>query len=274
MSCSDSTGIAIRHLSVRLLADAVSGARKRPSVKYRFHPVILALPPLARLTMATADSSEKNNEAMSDGRRISRSAQTRSARVAERIIVAGLDLLAGVGLDGMSMRQIATMSGVSRPTLYRHFPSMEDLIEGLFIFMINRFEEMLRQAIDDDPARESRLRVVASFMPDEDHRFSLQGLIRKEPGLALKYIKLHGPAVTALIEWALEPVFADVEKSRGVELDRTLIAEMVVRIQSSISLTPWGSADSHYRSRHVEALLLAVLHGALPIQRSGSAVVS
>lgn len=59
----------------------------------------------------------------------------RSAEVDEAILAAGLDLLATVGFDRMTMEGIAERAGVSKATLYLRWSSTEDLV----VAVVGRF---------------------------------------------------------------------------------------------------------------------------------------
>lgn len=70
------------------------------------------------------------------GRQEARGAgRPRSARADEAIIDAGLNLLATIGFDRITMEGLAEQAGVSKATLYLRWPSKEDLI----VAVIERF---------------------------------------------------------------------------------------------------------------------------------------
>jgi TetR/AcrR family transcriptional regulator, tetracycline repressor protein len=50
---------------------------------------------------------------------------------------AALDLLAGTGLDGLTMRVVATELGVRAPTLYWHVENKQDLLDAMADLMID-----------------------------------------------------------------------------------------------------------------------------------------
>ncbi|HHU55777.1 MAG TPA: TetR/AcrR family transcriptional regulator [Acholeplasmataceae bacterium] len=54
---------------------------------------------------------------------------------------------AGVNLDIISMQKIANEVGIGKSTLYEYFQSKQDLIEHVYIYLINHYHERL-QAID------------------------------------------------------------------------------------------------------------------------------
>jgi AcrR family transcriptional regulator len=70
------------------------------------------------------------------------------------LLDAACDLIAQVGTDEISARDIADRAGVSSATLYRHFPSKQALVDGI---SVNRWERM------SDWARGSRTPRAAVF---------------------------------------------------------------------------------------------------------------
>lgn len=55
---------------------------------------------------------------------------------AERIRDAALDLIDTDGLDGFSMRRLATALGVSAPSLYSHYPTREQVLDAVVDLVI------------------------------------------------------------------------------------------------------------------------------------------
>jgi TetR/AcrR family tetracycline transcriptional repressor len=55
----------------------------------------------------------------------------------DAIARAALDLLAGTGLDGLTMRVVATELGVRAPTLYWHVRNKQDLLDAMADLMID-----------------------------------------------------------------------------------------------------------------------------------------
>lgn len=50
----------------------------------------------------------------------------------ERILMAAKDYLERNDIESLTLRRIAELSGVSPPTVYAHFPTMDDLIAAFF----------------------------------------------------------------------------------------------------------------------------------------------
>src|SRR5688572_8710374 len=54
-----------------------------------------------------------------------------------------------------SMREVADASGLGRSTVYRHFPTREELVRAIFEALLDESRETTREAVDRDlPARE------------------------------------------------------------------------------------------------------------------------
>ena len=53
------------------------------------------------------------------------------ADLADRILEAARQLVLRTGVRKLSLSDVATLAGVSRPTIYRYFVSKEDLIDAL-----------------------------------------------------------------------------------------------------------------------------------------------
>jgi AcrR family transcriptional regulator len=53
--------------------------------------------------------------------------------VRRRILDAAIEVLAASGFDGASLSEVAARAGVSRPTVYRHFGSREQLVSAALL---------------------------------------------------------------------------------------------------------------------------------------------
>ena len=87
--------------------------------------------------------------------------------LADRILDAAQRLLFRIGARKLSLSDVATMAGVSRPTIYRYFVSKEDLVDALGKRERRRFTTAMDQAISGvvGGARlEAAIDVVAGFV--------------------------------------------------------------------------------------------------------------
>ncbi|WP_426508652.1 TetR/AcrR family transcriptional regulator [Dactylosporangium sp. McL0621] len=67
----------------------------------------------------------------------------RTSETAERIRAAALELILEKGVQQASLREIAERVGITKPALYYHFASREDLLRGLVQPLIDDVEELL-----------------------------------------------------------------------------------------------------------------------------------
>ena len=75
--------------------------------------------------------------------------QTRSdyGDLADRILDAARRLVLSAGARKLSLSDVATLAGVSRPTIYRYFVSKEDLIDALGKQEYRRFNAAMEKAV-------------------------------------------------------------------------------------------------------------------------------
>ena len=121
-------------------------------------------------------------------------------RVAEAILDVAANLLAGGG-EAPSMADIAAAAGVGRATLYRHFPTREDLILAVY----RRDVQRLVDSVPD---------VLASHAPLDAFRVwfhTLADYVRVKHGLGEA---LH----TAAVQDAVNQTYAPVTAAVGVLL--------------------------------------------------------
>lgn len=76
----------------------------------------------------------------------------------DRIMVAAIRCVERDGVRNVSMEAVATQAGVSRTTLYRHFPGgRSQLVSETATWEIGRFWQRLATAVADQPTVEDRL---------------------------------------------------------------------------------------------------------------------
>lgn len=63
----------------------------------------------------------------------------------QRIIYSALTLVAEKGYDAVSVNEIAEAVGIKAPSLYKHFPSKQDIFHGILAEMKERYEQQTAQ---------------------------------------------------------------------------------------------------------------------------------
>ena len=123
--------------------------------------------------------------------------QSKSERrdLTERILDAARQLVVQQGARILSLTEVATLAGVSRPTVYRYFVSKEELLDALGKLEYRRFNSAMEQAVSRVSGRErieAAIDVVAAFLQDQPSR----SLVDLEPGFVNDQMAHVLPMVT------------------------------------------------------------------------------
>jgi AcrR family transcriptional regulator len=113
----------------------------------------------------------------------------------ERILDAARHLVVLQGARRLSLTEVATLAGVSRPTVYRYFVSKEELIDALGKLEYRRFNSAMEKAISRVSGRErleAAIDVVAAFLLEQPPR----ALIDLDPGFVNDQMGQVLPMVT------------------------------------------------------------------------------
>ena len=135
---------------------------------------------------------------------------------AERILTAARRLVVQQGARRLSLTDVATLAGVSRPTVYRYFPTKEDLLTALGKLEYRRLNLAMQQAISGVSGLqrlEAAVDVVAAFLREQPPR----SLVDLDPGFVNDEMARVLPMVTE--------VLAAVLTQGADEADITLPAE-------------------------------------------------
>lgn len=104
----------------------------------------------------------------------------------ELILRVAADLLAERGYHDMSLDEIAARVGISKGTIYLHFPSKEDLVIALFEQGMTSFAQALDETLSGDGSPREKLariieRVTANMASDPHSQ--LFGAVMRQPEL-------------------------------------------------------------------------------------------
>jgi AcrR family transcriptional regulator len=116
----------------------------------------------------------------------------------DRILDAARRLVMQTGARRLSLTEVATLAGVSRPTLYRYFASKEDLIEALGKREYRRFNTAMATAVADVTGVErlaAAVEVAAAFLKDQPPRH----LIDLDPAFVNDEVARVLPMLTAAL---------------------------------------------------------------------------
>lgn len=181
-----------------------------------------------------------------------------SSNTAAAIVTAARQTIAERGSEKLRLSAVAARAGVSRPTLYRWFPTRDDLLAAVAAEETQEFYAGMRVVIDAHraPARrlDAALRYLVLYLdasqePDPvgaDPEFVVLGMRRILPAQVDEMVAVLGDALT------------EVPGVRTGALTRAQAAEMFLRL-----------AYSHYLLPHPEPeVLLANIRGFVGLMRS------
>ena len=117
---------------------------------------------------------------------------------AERILTAARRLVVQQGARRLSLTDVATLAGVSRPTVYRYFPTKEDLLTALGKLEYRRLNLAMQEAISGVSGLERlevAVDVVAAFLREQPPR----SLVDLDPGFVNDEMARVLPTVTEVL---------------------------------------------------------------------------
>ncbi|MDQ6698099.1 MAG: TetR/AcrR family transcriptional regulator [Actinomycetota bacterium] len=133
-----------------------------------------------------------------------------SSTSVESILAATRRVIAERGPERFTMSAIAETAGVSRPTLYRWFPTKDELLEALTVYEEHHFNQRLRAVIEAQTSRGRRLdaalRCLVTYLdglmgPDPigaDPAFAIQSLAASLAPQTASFVALVGDALDAV----------------------------------------------------------------------------
>ena len=187
----------------------------------------------------------------------------RAAKTIENIINAAQAVMMNHGTPRITAQEVCDEAGVSRGTLYRYFPSMEAVLEAVLLRLRTETDDELSHAMEgcDTPAQQFAAFLKYSVSNNETRRGSQ--FLHVEPAFVLQYFESNFEHFIARVLTALETVFDAWEKEIGTEVDRSAIAEMMVRLALSETVVfPREGAPLALRlQRTVDKILGALKRG-------------
>ncbi len=158
----------------------------------------------------------------------------------EKILSAAVKTLVDRGARAMSMTDVCARAGVSRGTLYRYFPSKDDLLNAMALHLRGQADTALEARTAKTRTPSERLKAVFQHIDEFIHREQSTRLMQIEPGFAIDYYRRNLSYLTGRTARQLGPVFDDWEARLGAKLDREFLTEMLIRYAISQVIVPCG----------------------------------
>jgi AcrR family transcriptional regulator len=162
---------------------------------------------------------------------------------AELILAAAREAIAAKGPGKLTLSEVAAAAGVSRPTLYRWFPTRHDLFTALTEYERAQFDDGLRRVIDAHrtPARQldAALRYLLTYL---DGAMGADP-IGVDPAFALRSLNESLAAQVETLVRTLGSAVDQVPAVRTGGMSRAQAAELFLRVAYSHYLVPNPDTD-------------------------------
>lgn len=179
--------------------------------------------------------------------------------VRERLLQATYSCVARYGIAKTTVEDAAREAGVSRATVYRHFPGGKDqLVRETILWESARFFARLTPLVEGASSLGELLEelVVFGHRAIEEHDV-LQKVLQTEPELLLPQLTVGSAALVAIIKSLLLPWLADASLAPGTTAEQA--GDHLARMLLSLIGAPgrWDLADPDDVRRLVQHHLLA-----------------
>ncbi|HET7523294.1 MAG TPA: TetR/AcrR family transcriptional regulator [Acidimicrobiales bacterium] len=163
----------------------------------------------------------------------------------DRILEGALLAMGRVGMRRLTMSDVSERSGLSRGTVYRYFPSKEDLLAVLAEYERDRFSDGLRHALDGIPQEELSLDLVVEYIINYLRQHpALTLLIDTEPAFVLGFLSQQLPVFRRITEELIDPVMRNTVPVKEGWVTVAELNELLLRVVLSVFLVPGESRDS------------------------------
>lgn len=191
------------------------------------------------------------------------SAMTPASPTAESILQAARRAIAERGPERLTMSAVAVAAGISRPTLYRWFPTKTDLLVAIKAYEEVQFDIGLQVVIDAHRTPRRRLDAALRYLVTYLDESMMPDSIAADPAFALEGLTNSlGPHVEILVR-LLGDALDEVPAVRAGTLSRQQASEIFLRL-----------AYSHYLVPHTDAVaLLAIVRDFSGMSRRNTRVL-
>ncbi|HET6874971.1 MAG TPA: TetR/AcrR family transcriptional regulator [Acidimicrobiales bacterium] len=186
----------------------------------------------------------------------------------DRILEGALAALGRVGPRRLTMSDVSDRAGLSRGTVYRYFPTKEDLLAVLAEYEQNRFAEGLRRALAEGGLEPTMGDVVEYIINYLRQHPALPLMIDVEPEFVLAFLRRQMSVFHRITEELLGPVMAQSRPVREGWLTIRELDDLLLRVVLSVFLVP--GEDGQVTVGALEGSLGSFLRlcGAGPADRS------
>jgi AcrR family transcriptional regulator len=156
----------------------------------------------------------------------------------ERILSAALRLIGRRGVKRLGMQEVSEAAGVSRGTLYRYFPSKNQLLAAVAGFDEQRFSDGLAATLADRQDPTDRIESLVAFSFDYIRTHPARSLFESEPEFVLGYLLAHLPKLRTAVLDQLGDALDSVPSVASGSLSREQLVDIIVRLFASSWIIP------------------------------------
>lgn len=167
----------------------------------------------------------------------------RVGRTKAKILDAANRLLREQGLRKVEMAEVAATVGISRTTLYRHFPSREALFEAIYRDGVAKDRDELREVLARHPDPRRRLQLFAGTTENWMQQNNFLRIYQNDEAMIDSLHRWVIPGSVEMVLEALAPVIDAAEAVAGHAIDRNAFGHVVVRFLLALILFPTGDVD-------------------------------
>ncbi|BDX33105.1 TetR family transcriptional regulator [Mycobacterium antarcticum] len=165
----------------------------------------------------------------------------------ERILAATAEVLGSNGINKLSLSDVATQAGVSRPTLYRWFGSKQDLLDAFVVWERSFYEQAVARAYVGLP-RAQRLEAALRVIVEYQHSYPGLRMVDVEPEHVIPRLARVIPLMRRQFERLIPGPDADIAAAAVV---RVAISHYLVRSDDDdefLAQLKYAAGHRHSRS--------------------------
>jgi len=189
-----------------------------------------------------------------------RRSNRRSEQTIEKILSCTEKIILETGAERVSILNVCREADVSRGTFYRYFASQDELLDAFSRHKRERFHHALKEMVAPLNDPDARFAAIIDYLDHYLQHGNARRLLIVAPEYAMGFFRRIFHDSIVRFQDALGIVFDAWEERLAIQLDRELIAEMLIRYVLSEQLVP---SDSDRKSlprrigRMVDAMVLS-----------------
>jgi AcrR family transcriptional regulator len=169
----------------------------------------------------------------------------------DRIVEAAAHCVDRLGANAFSLSEVANELGVSRPTVYRYFPSTDDLLSAVGQFVMQEFSDLMQAHLNCivDPAEwvVEGIAIAVEWLPSRQHLILLLTTGRSE----LFARGFTSPTAVAMTRETLRQSSIDWEAHGFSENEIDELVHLMLRLIASMLIDPPDAGSTSELRRYL-----------------------